>query len=109
MTASVTAGLAQGLAAAVDELRHITVQVRTRGAAATLGIVQATESAREGRAPRWIRADVRLAPGFSGGPLADATGRLVGVNTMMQGNLALAVPAAAVEAWVRRSHAPVAP
>ena len=202
MTASVTAGLAQGLAAAVDELRHITVQVRTRGAAtgagvlwnrgesgdrglvitnahvvrgdratielsdgavararvvardrkrdlaalefepgramaatvvrdspplrvgelviaighpgglvgaATLGIVQATESAREGRAPRWIRADVRLAPGFSGGPLADATGRLVGVNTMMQGNLALAVPAAAVEAWVRRSHQPVAP
>ena len=77
--------------------------------AATLGIVQAAESAREGRAPRWIRADVRLAPGFSGGPLADATGRLVGVNTMMQGNLALAVPAAAVEAWVRRSHAPVAP
>src|SRR5438034_1185385 len=108
MTASVTAGLAQGLAAAVDELRHITVHVRTRGAA-TLGIVQAAESAREGRAPRWIRADVRLAPGFSGGPLADATGRLVGVNTMMQGNLALAVPAAAVEAWVRRSHAPVAP
>ena len=197
----VTAGLAQELAAAVDELRRVTVQVRTRGAATgagvlwdgggsegrglvitnahvvrgdratvelsdgtaararvaardlkrdlaalefaadrameravirgspplrvgelviaighpgglvgavALGIIHDAESPREGRTARWIRADVRLAPGFSGGPLADATGRLVGVNTMMQGSLALAVPAAAVEAWVRRSHALVA-
>ena len=73
--------------------------------AATLGIVHRVESPREGRPPRWIRADVRLAPGFSGGPLADAAGRLVGVNTMMHGGLALAVPAAAVAAWVRRSRA----
>jgi len=76
--------------------------------AATLGIVHADEGARDGRTPRWVRADVRLAPGFSGGPLADAAGRLVGVNTMIQGSLALAVPAAAVAAWVRRSHALVA-
>src|SRR2546422_313695 len=76
-----------------------------RGGAATLGIVHRVENAGEGRPPRWIRADVRLAPGFSGGPLADTTGRLVGVNTMMQGGLALAIPAVAVEAWVRRSHA----
>src|SRR2546422_5830310 len=39
MTASVTAGLTQGLAAAVDELRHITVQVRTRGAATGAGVL----------------------------------------------------------------------
>jgi len=76
--------------------------------AATLGIVHADESARDGRTPRWVRADVRLAPGFSGGPLADAAGRLVGVNTMIQGSLALAVPAAAVAAWVRRPRALVA-
>jgi len=75
------------------------------GGAATLGIVHRVENAGEGRPPRWLRADVRLAPGFSGGPLADTTGRLVGVNTMMQGGLALAIPAVAVEAWVRRSHA----
>ena len=77
--------------------------------AAALGIIHGAESAPEGRTPRWIRADVRLAPGFSGGPLADATGRLVGVNTMIQGSLALAVPAAVVEAWVEHSHALVAP
>ena len=76
--------------------------------AATLGIVHADEGARDGRTARWVRADVRLAPGFSGGPLADAAGRLVGVNTMIQGSLALAVPAATVAAWVRRSRALVA-
>jgi serine protease Do len=73
--------------------------------AATLGIVHAAEGTRDGRTARWVRADARLAPGFSGGPLADAAGRLVGVNTMIQGSLALAVPAAAVEAWLRRSRA----
>ncbi len=77
--------------------------------AATLGIIHVAESAHDGRTPRWIRADVRLAPGFSGGPLADITGRLVGVNTMMQGGLALAIPALAVEAWVRRSHTMAVP
>src|SRR5207249_1210790 len=73
--------------------------------AATLGIIHAVESEGEGRTPRWIRADMRLAPGLSGGPLADTTGRLVGVNTMMQGGLALAVHAAAVEAGARALRA----
>jgi serine protease Do len=75
---------------------------------ATLGIVHRADNEREGRTARWIWADVRLAPGFSGGPLADTTGRLVGINTMMQGGLALAVPAVAVDAWVRRADARVA-
>jgi serine protease Do len=40
----------------------------------------------------WVQADVRLAPGNSGGPLADARGRVIGINTMIAGGLALAVP-----------------
>ena len=75
--------------------------------AVTLGIVHDAEGGRDGQA-RWVRADLRLAPGFSGGPLADAAGRLVGVNTMIQGSLALAVPAAAVKAWLRQTQALVA-
>jgi len=41
---------------------------------------------------KWVQADVRLAPGNSGGPLADVRGRIVGINTMVAGRLALAIP-----------------
>lgn len=44
----------------------------------------------------WVQAEVRLAPGNSGGPLADASGRIVGINTMVAGRLALAIPSNAV-------------
>jgi serine protease Do len=46
----------------------------------------------EDQAPRWIRADIRLAPGNSGGPLADARGRLLGINTLVAGGLGYALP-----------------
>lgn len=45
---------------------------------------------------KWIQADVRLAPGNSGGPLADARGHIVGINTMIAGGVGLAVPSNAV-------------
>ena len=44
----------------------------------------------------WIQAAVRLAPGSSGGPLADARGSVIGINTMVAGRLALAIPSNAV-------------
>jgi serine protease Do len=53
----------------------------------------------------WIEADVRLAPGNSGGMLADARGRLVGINTMVSRGLALAVPANRAAAFVRGENA----
>ena len=40
----------------------------------------------------WVQADLHLAPGNSGGPLADSEGRVVGINTMIVAGLALAVP-----------------
>ena len=77
--------------------------------ALALGVVHALEPGHAGR-PRWIRADIRLAPGNSGGPLADAHGRVVGVNTMIAGGLGIAVPVTTVarflsEAGYRRDAA----
>jgi len=64
--------------------------------AAAVGVVHGVEPGGPAGGPRWIRADVRLAPGNSGGPLADAAGRVMGVNTMIANGLGLAVPATAV-------------
>jgi serine protease Do len=55
--------------------------------------------------PRWVVADVRLAPGNSGGPLVDAEGRLVGINSMVVNGLGVAIPAMLVERFVERALA----
>jgi serine protease Do len=55
---------------------------------------------------RWVAADVRLAPGNSGGPLADAQGRVIGINTMIAGGLALAVPSNAVGQFLKGETGP---
>jgi serine protease Do len=54
----------------------------------------------------WIRADVRLAPGNSGGPLANAQGQVVGINTAIVNGLGIAVPAAAALDFLRRGARP---
>ncbi len=75
---------------------------------ATLGIVSAAGPGTWlGRTDRdLLQADVRLAPGNSGGPLADARGRVVGIASMvMSPGIALAVPAHVVERFVRSASA----
>jgi serine protease Do len=71
--------------------------------ALAMGVLHAV--ARDGRTkyPRWIVADVRLAPGNSGGPLVDAEGRLVGINSMVVNGLGVAVPAVLVQQFVERA------
>jgi serine protease Do len=56
-----------------------------------LGIAHANGTDSNHVATRVVQADVRLAPGNSGGPLADTSGRVVGINTMIAGGLAIAV------------------
>jgi len=54
----------------------------------------------------WIRADVQLAPGNSGGPLANAEGHLIGINTAIVNGLGVAVPVNAAVAFVKRGARP---
>jgi serine protease Do len=70
--------------------------------ALAMGVLHDVARDRRTGAPRWIVADVRLAPGNSGGPLVDAQGRLVGINSMVVNGLGVAVPAALVESFVER-------
>jgi serine protease Do len=65
--------------------------------ALSMGIVHAPLGTGE---RRFVQADLRLAPGNSGGPLADAAGRVVGINSMVAGGLALAVPADDVQRFL---------
>jgi serine protease Do len=66
-----------------------------RRGSVTAGIIFSTGGAAvENQVPlrEVIRADLRLAPGNSGGPLADARGRVIGINAMVAGGMAVAVP-----------------
>jgi serine protease Do len=68
----------------------------------TTGIIHATNR-------RWVQADLRLAPGNSGGPLANACGEVIGINSMIANGLALAVPSREVERFIsgkRREERP---
>ena len=48
----------------------------------------------------WVQANVRLAPGNSGGPLANAAGEVIGINSMIAGGRALAIPSNTVNAFL---------
>lgn len=53
-----------------------------------------------------IQSDIRLYPGNSGGPLANARGQVVGINAMIGGGLALSIPAWMVERFLKEAQSP---
>lgn len=70
----------------------------------TAGIVSgAGEIAMQGtdRKAQYIRSDVQLAPGNSGGPLLNADGAVVGINAMIfGGDLSVAIPSSVASEWL---------
>ena len=75
--------------------------------ALTTGVVHAAGSIRGLGRRQWVQAAIRLAPGNSGGPLADAEGRVVGINTMVvSGGIALAIPSDTVADFLKRGSRP---
>jgi len=50
----------------------------------------------------WVVINLKVRPGNSGGPLVDAGGRLVGVNTLLTGNqVGAAIPTHLIKAFLR--------
>lgn len=77
--------------------------------AVTAGLISSTGKVRT-RGPlgsvHVVHSDVRLAPGNSGGPLVNAAGGVVGINTMIiGGDLGLAIPSHVAAAFVAQTLA----
>jgi len=75
--------------------------------AVTAGVVSHLTTAHT-RGPREripiIRTDARLAPGNSGGPLLNAAGQVVGINTMIVGgDQGVAIPSAVAQDFVKHA------
>lgn len=50
----------------------------------------------------WVALSLKLRPGHSGGPLVDADGKLVGINTMITGPVTgFAIPVQTVKRWLK--------
>ncbi len=54
----------------------------------------------------WIAASLHLRPGHSGGPMVDSRGRLVGINTLMNGpEVGIAIPVHIAKEFLNRALA----
>ncbi len=77
---------------------------------ATAGIVSALSKVKmrnSNRQLEYIKSDVQLAPGNSGGPLLNAQGHVIGINAMiMGGDLSVAIPSNVVSTWVAQLPLP---
>ena len=59
-----------------------------------------------GSSARYVRSDVTLAPGNSGGPLLNARGEVIAINAMIFGRMALSIPSNAAGAWAAAERRP---
>jgi S1-C subfamily serine protease len=77
-----------------------------RGLSASWGVISALggpwHTWHGGQIDQFIRPDLTLYPGFSGGPLVDAQGRVVGINTSGRRSMALTIPRVTVDRVVNQ-------
>jgi serine protease Do len=66
----------------------------------TTGIIHSLGNASPSGQAAWIQADIALAPGNSGGPLANARGEVVGINTQIAQGKGLAIPVTVVQRFL---------
>ena len=75
--------------------------------AVTAGVVVGTgveRHWRRGSSRDWVVVNLHLRPGYSGGPLFDDQGRLLGINTIMTGlDVGMAVPVDAVKQFLKEA------
>lgn len=82
------------LVLAIGNPRHVAGALR-------IGIVHAFGRTAAGSGRRWVEADIDLPPGYSGGPLSDAAGLVIGINSMAaRDGRGFAVPSKTVEAFL---------
>ena len=75
--------------------------------AVSAGIVGGVGELRgRGSSTRYVRSDVALAPGNSGGPLLNSRGEVVAINAMIFGLMALSIPSNEAQAWVAGERRP---
>ncbi len=50
----------------------------------------------------WVQADIRLAPGNSGGPLTNVRGEVIGINTMIVNDRGFAIPSNGIQQFLQQ-------
>lgn len=101
------AAVGDGAALRVGHLALAVGRFGEGGLGTSLGVVSALGGSwntwRGGQVDQFIRADVTLYPGFSGGPLVNAAGEIVGINTSgLSRSMGLTIPAATVNRVVEQ-------
>lgn len=95
-------------ATAEPRVGHLTLAIGRPGPSgpmASLGVVTAAGGPLRFRGghslERYVRADVAMLPGFSGGPLVDSSGALIGMNSSTLGHTGqLTIPASSIDATI---------
>ncbi len=95
------AAVGDGAALRVGQMALAVGRFGEGGLGTSLGVISALGGSwntwRGGQVDQFIRADVTLYPGFSGGPLVNAAGEIVGVNTSgLSRTMGLTIPAATI-------------